>query len=207
MYYFTELYPQLFSVLLSLTTPGWGLGKFSCASLCISFPLLAPHSYWQYHHLPVFFSKWKFYVSVGTSYMWTSSQACPSDLVFSLSPLLLHKKAVFAAFLKDKPCKIPEVNMCGQAFVDRSGGFLLLELLECRVKRTRNFYARQTISILPLESSTLIQRQTFFPYLLKSFERWQWYLSFFPFSRPHSLALQRPTLLSLATQSVPVSLH
>lgn len=75
---------------------------------------------------------------------------------------MLHKKVVLAASLKDKPCKIPEVNMCGQAFVDRSGGFLFLELLECRVRRTRIFYARQTILILLLESSSLMQKQTFF---------------------------------------------
>lgn len=52
------------------------------------------------------------------------------SLSFSLSPLLLCKEAAFAAFLKNKPCKIPAVNMCGQAFVDRSGGFLFSELLE-----------------------------------------------------------------------------
>lgn len=39
--------------------------------------------------------------------------------------------------MKDKPGKIPAVSMCGQAFVDKSGGFLFPELLECRIKRMK----------------------------------------------------------------------
>lgn len=62
--------------------------------------------------------------------------------------------------------------MCGQTSMDKSGGFLLSELLEWTVKMTEaqndmSVYARQTTSTVLLVSGALTQQQTFFSYLLK----------------------------------------
>lgn len=101
--------------------------------------------------------------------------------------------------MKDKPGKNPAVSMCGQAFVDKSGGFLFPGLLECRIKRMKakkNMqclchpkYLNPLVGVKSIESATDVflfsQREK----LPLQFDRWQCHLPSFLYSLEHPILL------------------